>query len=308
LEREADPAYLPGSHFRSVIQISEDNDGRYLLNPLIKPRPTEWQAAFFAPWVPGADCYESFQDLMSNLGEAFIAAHPAAGSKAKSRPKNLAKPPDDVIDDPLQFTAELQRLGYFRFVSGDTAACMIREFQAVYESFRSNKWQLLYGPFPSPGAAILREDSGRVVNLEAARLAKERGGYAIAKTRPLLAAAGIDLGPADETITADSYSVRIEGITHKYFGLRKGRPALLGGEHQGNAARYVIDETAKLLNKVLKQRGCAERIATLAELRTRLSAETRLALVLLDDDLSYLLMWSPVIHNYCRPMRPDVFR
>jgi hypothetical protein len=66
--------------------------------------------------------------------------------------------------------------------------------------------------------------------------------------------------------------------------------------------------TAKLLNQVLKQRGCSERIATLEELQTTFSGEMRLALVLLDDDLSYLLMWSPVIRNYCRPMRPDVFR
>jgi hypothetical protein len=309
-DSEADPgvADLPNSHLGSAIQISEDNDGRYLLNPLIKPHTDEWQAAFFAPWVPGAECYPSFQDLMSSLGEAFMAAHPTTGSGARTRERNLAKPPADAIDDPRQFTDELQRLGYFRFVSADTTARMIREFLTVYESFRRNNMQLLAGPFPSPGAVILCEESGRVVNLDESRLAEERGGYAIAKTRSLLALAGIELGDPLETTTADSYSVRLEGVTHDYFRLRKGRPALPGGEHQSNVARYVMYGTVKLLNKVLKERACVERIASLEELRADFSEEMRLALVLLDDDLCYLLMWSPVIHNYCRPMRPDVFR
>ena len=74
-----------------------------------------------------------------------------------------------------------------------------------------------------------------------------------------------------------------------------------------NAAGFVLHETCKLLNKVLKQRQKAERIATLEELQSSFPTQMRLALVLLDDQLSYLIMWSPPVHNYCRPMRPDVF-
>ena len=39
--------------------------------------------------------------------------------------------------------------------------------------------------------------------------------------------------------------------------------------------------------------------------KVRGAYEPRCAFVLLDDDLSYLLMWSPLIHSY-HPLRPDV--
>ncbi len=185
---------------------------------------------------------------------------------------------------------------------------MIGDFLEASQDFAANKWQLLEGPFASPGAVLCDPISGRVVNLDIARLANERGGYAIAAIRPLLASVGIEFGIAEEQIAADSYGVTLEGISHHYFRLRKGRPTLQGGEHEINAARYVLYETCKLLNKVLKQRQKAERIATLEELRASFNVQMRLALVLLDDELSYLFMWSPVVHNYCRPMRPDVFR
>ena len=67
-------------------------------------------------------------------------------------------------------------------------------------------------------------------------------------------------------------------------------------------------ETVKLVNQVLQRRGSNERLATLEELQSEeferpLTAQMRLAFVLLDDDLAYLLMWTPAIHNYCRPLR-----
>jgi hypothetical protein len=313
-EADADPGELPDSHFSAVVQISEDNDGRYLLNPLIKPGAHEWQAAFFAPWVPGAECYESFQRLMEEKFEAFLAAHPLPATRRsrmpatrRSRTRNLAKPPENPIMDSRQFIDELQKLGFFNFVSDDVRASMIRDFYAVSQAFADSKWQPIEGPFASPGAVLLDPKSGRVVNLDMARLAEERGRYAIAAVRPLLASAGIELGPLEERITANSYGVTLEGMTHDYFRLRKGRPALAGGDHEINAARYVLYETGKLLNKLLKQKQNSARISTLEEYPTQLTAQMRLAFVLLDDELSYLFMWSGAVHNYCRPMRPDVF-
>jgi hypothetical protein len=123
-----------------------------------------------------------------------------------------------------------------------------------------------------------------------------------------MASVGIEFGTLEEQLTADSYGVTLEGVNHRYFRLRKGHPSLHGGEHEINAARYVLYETCKLLNKILKQRQRAERFATLEELQTSFDVRMRLSLVLLDDGLSYLFMWSPAVHNYCRPMRPDVFK
>lgn len=185
---------------------------------------------------------------------------------------------------------------------------MIRDFDEVSKAFADNNGQLIEGPFASPGAVLLDPKSGRVVNLNEARLAADRGRYAIDMVRPLLVSAKIEIGPIEEKVTAESYGVKLEGITHEYFRIRKGHPALPGGEHESNAARYVLYETTKLLNKILIERRNAARIATLEELENSFTAQTRLAFVLLDDDLSYLFMWSPAVPNYCRPMRPDVFR
>jgi len=302
-----DPSDLPVSHYVSVIQISDDNDGRYLLNPLIEPREHEWQAAFFANWVPGAECYASFQDLMEAKFEAFCAAHPSRVNRQSST-RNLAKPPTYPMEDGQAFIDQLQRLGFFSLMPVDAKEKMIGNFLEVSQHFTANKQQLLEGPFASPGAVLCDPVSGRVVNLDVARLAIERGRYAIAAIRPLMASVGIEFGTVEEQVTADSYGVTLEGVNHRYFRLRKGHPSLQGGEREINAARYVLYETCKLLNKVLKQRQRAERIATLEELQNIFEARIRLSLVLLDDELSYLMMWSPAVDNYCRPMRPDVFK
>ena len=305
LEEDDDPTDLPSSHYASVIQISDDNDGRYLLNPLIETREHEWQAAFFANWVPGAKCYASFQDLMEAKFEAFCAAHPLP-TKRQSSARNLAIPPTNPIYDAKHFIDKLQGLGFFKFMAGDAMEKMIGDFLEVSQKFAANKWQLLDGPFASPGAVVCDPRSGRVVDLDIGRLVNERGRYAIAVVRPLLSSVGIELGTVNEEVTADSYGVSLEGISHRYFRLRKGHPALLGGEHEINAARYTLYETCKLLNKVLRKRQKAERMATLEELQASIDMRFRLSLVLLDDELSYLMMWSPAVHNYCRPTRPDV--
>ena len=303
---EDDPTDLPNSHLSSVIQISEDNDGFYLLNPLIEPLPGEWQAAFFANWVPGAECHASFQDMMFDLGETFLAAHPVVNTSGGATVKNLRNPPGHFIEDPREFIDELQRLGYFRFVSSATAERMCRDFQTTHAEWRRSGCNVvLDAPFPFPGSVLLGEDSGRVVDLAVARLAESRAGYAIAKFRPLLGAAGIELAAVEETTTADSYSVALEGVERRYFRMRNGNPMTQGGEHQSNAAQEVLNETVKLLNAVLKARGCDERVASLLGVQNSNWRETRLGLVLLDDDLSCLLA-SPLLGYGFRVMRPDI--
>ena len=222
--------------------------------------------------MPGAECYASFQDLMEAKFEAFCTAHPLT-AKRQSSARNLAKPPTNPIEDSQHFIDELQRLGFFELMPADAKEKMIQDFLEVSQDFTANKWQLLEGPFASPGDVLCDPISGRVVNFDIARLAIERGRYAIAAVRPLMASVGIEFGTVEELVAADSYSVTLEGVNHRYFRLRKGRPSLRGGEHEINAARYVLYETCKLLNKVLKQRQRAERIATLEELQTSFTAQ-----------------------------------
>jgi hypothetical protein len=294
-EDPEDIAEIPRSHFRSLIQISDDDDGFYLLNPLIETGPGECQAAFFANWAAGADCYPDFGVMMARICEGYLAAHPVRGVK-------LGIPPDEPIEEPEEFIEMLKRLGYFRFVSTERAAEMIADYLETKSRFRG---ALLPGRFASPGAAILTDDCGRVVRLDIERLARERGAYAIAAARSLVARAGVELGPVREVETEDGYSAELEGISREFFRMREGKPAIRGGEHAVTVAMAVIREAATLLNQVLQAKRRRERFATIMEMSSVLGGVGP-ALVMLDDELAYLMMWSPAIHNYCRPIRVDV--
>lgn len=53
------------SHLREALQISEVEDGAvYLLNPQVISADGEWEAWFFANWLPGAQRHRSFQEMM----------------------------------------------------------------------------------------------------------------------------------------------------------------------------------------------------------------------------------------------------
>ncbi len=61
-----------GSHFASCLQISDSDDGVYLLNPKAVTADGEWEAWFFANWVPGALRFPSFEHLMVHEYRAFL--------------------------------------------------------------------------------------------------------------------------------------------------------------------------------------------------------------------------------------------
>lgn len=51
-------------HMKSLLQISDVEDGVYLLNPEAVAPDGEWEAWFFASWIPGARRFASFEHLM----------------------------------------------------------------------------------------------------------------------------------------------------------------------------------------------------------------------------------------------------
>src|SRR5207302_2707513 len=53
-------------HMSSLVQISDIGDGVYLLNPQAVTPDGEWEAWFFANWVPGARRFPSFAHLLLN--------------------------------------------------------------------------------------------------------------------------------------------------------------------------------------------------------------------------------------------------
>ena len=61
---DQDPVFFRSEYLESAVEISEVGDSAiYLLNPKIV-QDGEWEAWFFADWLPGAARYRSFLELM----------------------------------------------------------------------------------------------------------------------------------------------------------------------------------------------------------------------------------------------------
>lgn len=60
-------------HLAATLEVSDVGDEAiYLLNPLVVSEIGEWEAWFFANWVPGAIRYASFWDLMVAEYQSFL--------------------------------------------------------------------------------------------------------------------------------------------------------------------------------------------------------------------------------------------
>ncbi len=58
-------------HMSSLLQVSDVSDGVYLLNPKAMTPDGEWEAWFFANWIPGASRFPSFAHLMLSEYRVF---------------------------------------------------------------------------------------------------------------------------------------------------------------------------------------------------------------------------------------------
>ena len=82
--------YMP-----SLLQISDVDDGVYLLNPEGVTPDQEWEAWFFANWVPGALRFPSFAHLMIHEYQSFVRL-----LGVSDRGKDLPKLPAFAADIP----------------------------------------------------------------------------------------------------------------------------------------------------------------------------------------------------------------
>jgi HEAT repeat protein len=112
---------LRAGYLQSALAISDYGDGIYLLNPQTVTTEGEWEAWFFAHWVPGADRYRSFWELMAAEHDHFLYAL----KSSRGEPTPRAAPSLDVdaedldallaaLQDPAQRPAALQALGNLR--------------------------------------------------------------------------------------------------------------------------------------------------------------------------------------------------
>ncbi|GAA3069341.1 hypothetical protein GCM10017600_22580 [Streptosporangium carneum] len=64
--KEQDCIDLREEYVPDTLLVGHWNDGVTLLNPHVKTPEGEWEAWFLAPWLPGANRYVSFWELMKN--------------------------------------------------------------------------------------------------------------------------------------------------------------------------------------------------------------------------------------------------
>lgn len=64
---------LRAQYLNTALEISEQGDSSiYLLNPQVVTEDGEWEAWFFGDWLPGADRYRSFRELMQAEYQNFL--------------------------------------------------------------------------------------------------------------------------------------------------------------------------------------------------------------------------------------------
>lgn len=72
---KAEPITLRVEHLQTAIEISEVGDSAILLlNPKVITENGEWEAWFFASWLPGAERFNSFWELMLSQYEQLAQA------------------------------------------------------------------------------------------------------------------------------------------------------------------------------------------------------------------------------------------
>ena len=62
---------MRNEYLRHTLEVSGEGDGIYLLNPKVITADGEWEAWFFATWLPGARRYRSFWELMQDEYRQF---------------------------------------------------------------------------------------------------------------------------------------------------------------------------------------------------------------------------------------------
>ena len=65
--------FLRSEYLQTALEISDWGDSAiYLLNPQVVTPAGEWEAWFFANWLPGATRHRSFWELMQDEYESFL--------------------------------------------------------------------------------------------------------------------------------------------------------------------------------------------------------------------------------------------
>lgn len=102
-------------YLQTALEISEGREAAiYLLNPQVMTQEGEWEAWFLGDWLPGADRYRSFQEMMQAEYENFLelreSSHdlPPSTPGSGSAPLLREAPAVEPIPSPNQETVVLE--------------------------------------------------------------------------------------------------------------------------------------------------------------------------------------------------------
>ena len=69
---DQDPIWIRPEYLPTMLEVSDTGqEAIYLLNPNVVTPEGEWEAWFFGNWLPGAERYRSFWDMMQAEYESF---------------------------------------------------------------------------------------------------------------------------------------------------------------------------------------------------------------------------------------------
>jgi HEAT repeat protein len=143
------------AHMAHLVQISDVDDGVYLLNPQTVTPDGEWEAWFFANWIPGARRYPSFAHLMVGEYKSFAELEKIAIDEAAL--PGLATPAPDVPRVAAQ-----KKRGARADAAAAAAALsleeLIEQMKSPDDKVRGKAVKTFFGKLKGRGRAPHRED------------------------------------------------------------------------------------------------------------------------------------------------------
>ncbi|UIE37551.1 SMI1/KNR4 family protein [Leptodesmis sichuanensis] len=104
---EQDCSQIRVEYLKTAIAISDVGESAiYLLNPQVVTEQGEWEAWFFADWLPGADRYRSFQEMMVAEYQNFLELRDTPSEQAVEPSEPMPeRETEDSPASPIAFLA-----------------------------------------------------------------------------------------------------------------------------------------------------------------------------------------------------------
>ncbi len=108
-----DPSKIRPEYLKTAIEISDVGvDSIYLLNPQVVTPDGEWEAWFFADYLPGADRYRSFREMMEAEYLSFLELQELNAATSQAATENDAQAiSEPVVADESDLSLDCEPVG-----------------------------------------------------------------------------------------------------------------------------------------------------------------------------------------------------